>query len=112
MAARLMARAEPGQIMISESVAEVVTGDYLLQNLGLLKVKGKAEPIPVSLVLGRRRQTARQPVNLFPNPLVGRDKELARLAQLPPRVKANCYESRVKPGSARAIWPPSSPSEP
>jgi predicted ATPase/class 3 adenylate cyclase len=82
MAARLMARAEPGQIMISQSVAEVVTGDYLLQNLGLFKVKGKAEPIPVSLVLGRRRQTARQPVNLFPNPLVGRDAELTRLAQL------------------------------
>ena len=82
MAARLMARAEPGQIMISQSVAKVVTGDYLLQNLGLLKVKGKAEPIPVSLVLGRRRQTARQPVNLFPNPLVGRDAELTRLAQL------------------------------
>jgi adenylate cyclase len=79
MAARLMTRAEPGQIIISQQVADAVSQEYRLEYLGLIQVKGKIEPLPVSLVLGRRQQGARRPINLFPTPLVGREVELAQL---------------------------------
>jgi predicted ATPase/class 3 adenylate cyclase len=82
MAARLMQRAEPGQIIISQRGAEAVAQEYHLDHLGLIKVKGKEEPIPVSLVLGRRQQTVRRPVHVFPTPLVGREEELAQIDNL------------------------------
>lgn len=82
MAARLMQNAQPGQILVSHRIAEAVTQEYRLEYLGPLKVKGKEEPIPVSAVLGRGRQSARKPVKLFATPLVGRETELAQLEPL------------------------------
>jgi class 3 adenylate cyclase/tetratricopeptide (TPR) repeat protein len=82
MAARLMQKAQPGQILISHRIAEAVAQEYRLEYLGPLKVKGKEEPIPVSAVLGRGRQVARKPVKLFATPLVGREAELAQLEPL------------------------------
>ncbi len=82
IAARLMGVAQPGQIIISQRVAKAVAGDCLLENLGQIKVKGQEHPIPVSRVLGRLGRRVRVPVNTFPNPLVSRDAELARMAQV------------------------------
>lgn len=82
MSARLMQNAQPGQILVSHRIAEAVAQEYRLEYLGPLKVKGKEEPIPVSAVLGRGRQSVRKPVKLFATPLVGREAELAQLEPL------------------------------
>ncbi len=81
MAARLMQLAPPGQIMVSRPIATAVSENYQLADLGPTHVKGKAEPIAVYRVLGRRRQTARRLASLFANPLLGRDAELLQLTQ-------------------------------
>ncbi|UCC89196.1 MAG: tetratricopeptide repeat protein, partial [Anaerolineales bacterium] len=82
VAARLMSRAEPGQIMISQRIAEAVTPSYRLEYAGPVKLKGKAEPLPVHLVLGRQRSAAQRPVNLFPTSLVGRNSELTQMEEI------------------------------
>ncbi len=82
MSARLMGKAEPGQIMVSQRVADAVVDLYELEDLGRIKVKGKEEPIPVASVLGRLTQARPRAVNLFPTPLVGRDEELAQMEQI------------------------------
>ncbi|MBE7470967.1 MAG: tetratricopeptide repeat protein [Anaerolineales bacterium] len=79
MAARLMNKAEPGQILISQRVAEAVAKSYQLQYLGPVNVKGRAEPLLVSLVLERRLPSPQRPATLFTQPLVGRETELAQL---------------------------------
>jgi class 3 adenylate cyclase len=81
MAARLMQLAPPGQIMVSQSIAAAVRDAYRLVTIGPTRVKGKAEPIPVYRVEGRHKQVARKPVSLYAHPLLGREAELAQLAQ-------------------------------
>ncbi|MEM7347184.1 MAG: adenylate/guanylate cyclase domain-containing protein, partial [Chloroflexota bacterium] len=82
MAARLMGKANPGQILASQRVADAVEDIYELESLGLIKVKGKEEPIPVASILGRRQQARPRAVNLYPTPLVGRDQELSEMEQI------------------------------
>ena len=82
MAARLMQLAPPGQIMVSRPIADAVTGSYRLDYLGPTAIKGKDEPIPVYRVQGRRKQSARRPVSVFPSPLVGRDAELNHMSHI------------------------------
>lgn len=53
MAARLMSKATPGQILIGREVADAVTGGWMFRDLGLIEVKGKDRPIPVMEVLRR-----------------------------------------------------------
>jgi class 3 adenylate cyclase/tetratricopeptide (TPR) repeat protein len=82
MAARLMQLAWPGQILVAQRLATTVAGVYQTKELGLMTVKGKAEPLAVAQILGRRRQTARKPVSLFSASLVGRQAELDQLSLL------------------------------
>ncbi len=82
LAARLMAKAAPGQILVSQEVADAVAQTHHLEYRGPIKVKGKAEPVEVSMVLGRRQAGAQKPLHLYDYPLVGREDELARLAQI------------------------------
>ncbi len=79
MAARLMNKAEPGQILISQRVTEAVVKSYQLQYLGPVKVKGREEPLLVSQVLERRLPSSQRPATIFTQPLVGREVELAQL---------------------------------
>jgi tetratricopeptide (TPR) repeat protein/class 3 adenylate cyclase len=81
IAARLMGVAERGGIIVSQRVAQAVAADYVLESLGLIQVKGREEPMPVSRVLGRR-DGVRGPAVTFPNPLVGRDAELAHMVRV------------------------------
>ena len=80
-AARLMAKAEPGQILVSQSVAHEVAQSYALQPIGPIKVKGKQEPLLVSLVLDRLVAPHR-PIGRLTPLLVGRERELEQLEQL------------------------------
>jgi tetratricopeptide (TPR) repeat protein len=68
--------------MISQRIAQAVSPSYRLEYAGPVKLKGKAEPLPVHLVLGRQRSTMQRPVNPFSTQLVGRDDELAHMEQI------------------------------
>lgn len=54
LAARLMQRAAPGQIVASQRVMEAARRRFPFRPLGALQVKGRREPIPVFEVLDRR----------------------------------------------------------
>ena len=76
VAARLQGVAEPGSIAVGESTAKQLAGHFLIEPLGEVTVKGRAEPVLASR-LGRPLRGAKPPPAI---PVVGRDAELARLA--------------------------------
>ncbi len=80
LAARLMDRAEPGQILVTQDIADAALQSYRCQPLGLVTVKGRAEPLRVAVVVGRRRSLP-APLAPYTQPLVGREAELAQLRQ-------------------------------
>jgi class 3 adenylate cyclase/tetratricopeptide (TPR) repeat protein len=88
MAARLMARAAPGQIYISRRVADTVADRYDLRLIGPMQMKGKSAAVEVSAVLGAKDPSARAPITLYDNPLVGREAELAHMVGLLERANA------------------------
>jgi predicted ATPase/class 3 adenylate cyclase len=80
LAARLMSNAAPGQIMISQAIADGVDRLYELTFIGPLRVKGKSQPVPVSLVLGRKAASPQvSTASFFVSPLVGRDAEIDQM---------------------------------
>lgn len=82
MAARLMSRAEPGQIMVSQRVADATNKLYDLTPLGKITVKGRQEAVPVYVVEDKRPVSPSAASSLFPDPLVGREETLAFLGQI------------------------------
>jgi len=75
-AARLMSRAEPGQILSTQSVLERSRTTFSTTPIDPFRTKGKAEEVTASIVgsiTGRRRERDAE------TPLVGRDAELAAL---------------------------------
>ena len=74
LAARLMARAEPGQIITTPTVLDRSTTPWSTTALEPFMVKGKRHPV-VAFVLGPPRRRAVSVVSSLP--LVGRDEELA-----------------------------------
>jgi adenylate cyclase len=82
LAARLMGKAESGQILVSQHIAEAVSKSYRIEHMGLIEVKGKQKPLPVSQVLGRRRASQQRPAVSYAYRLVGRENELARMEHL------------------------------
>lgn len=78
MAARLMSRARPGQVLVRRRIADSTSHSYVFQQLGLITVKGGAEPIPVAELLGKLEGQSVQTVQ-FTSPLVGREVELGQL---------------------------------
>jgi adenylate cyclase len=79
LAARLMAKAQPGQILVSQAVARAVEQVYQFDPIGEIRVKGKQEPVVVAAVRGRRAPNQAQAPTLFADPLVGRERELTQL---------------------------------
>jgi class 3 adenylate cyclase/pimeloyl-ACP methyl ester carboxylesterase len=81
LAARLLALAEPGQILASEEIFRAAGSYFVLQPLGEVAVKGKALPVRAYRVEGTR--SARSRIEAISDvgltPLVGRDRELALL---------------------------------
>jgi len=82
LAARLMSKAEPGQILVTQDIVEATAQNYNFNPLGLVQVKGKKDALPVSAVLDQRQPSERKPITLYTHPLVGRDAELAQLEQV------------------------------
>jgi class 3 adenylate cyclase/tetratricopeptide (TPR) repeat protein len=91
LAARLMGKAEPGQIIATPAVLERSRTVFGTTALAPFQVKGKTEPIAASVVgaiVRGRAQSAKVDM-----PLVGRDIELAILLEA--AAKAACGEGRV-----------------
>ena len=82
LAARLMSNAAPGQILVSPAIADAVARLYELEFIGPLSVKGKSQPVLVSLVHGRKAASPQRPASFFAGPLVGRDAEIGQLMQV------------------------------
>jgi predicted ATPase/class 3 adenylate cyclase len=81
MAARLMGKAKPDQIIVRSRIAEATAHGYEFNSLGLMTVKGGAEPIPVAELLGKADAQPGQ-TSLYEVPLVGREVEQEQLARL------------------------------
>lgn len=86
MAARLMIKANPGQILISKSVAEAVEGRIRCRTLGDIQVKGRETPLAIAeaVMIETERHLAEQ----FDLEMVGRTDELNKLLILLDEVKA------------------------
>ncbi len=82
LAARLMSKATPGQILVSGRIAYNTDHIYHLEPIGLMTVKGKREPVPVSLVRGRSQPGQHHATQPYTSALVGREAELARFDTL------------------------------
>ena len=81
LAARLLAIAEPDQILVSEGIAKTVEPYFALQPLGEVGVKGKTLPVRPYRVEGTRSVRSRLEAESERGltPLVGRDHEMALL---------------------------------
>lgn len=76
LAARLMAKAEPGEILASQSVAATLMQRYQLDELGPVQLKGKSGAVAAFRVRGARQLSQQRSSAFFPHPLVGREAEL------------------------------------
>ena len=74
IAAQLMEQAQPGQILVSERIAQAA-GGYVFQSLGPIALKGVAQSLSVFVATGIIRVQTRRSVT----PLVGRRTEYAAL---------------------------------
>ena len=81
IAARLMSRANPGQVLTSGRVVDAAVERYDFEALGSVDLKGKRAPVPVFLARGPRSPLLRRPITFFRSSLVGREVELAQMGQ-------------------------------
>jgi class 3 adenylate cyclase len=75
VAARLQAMAQPGTIAVGEQAAQRLSHRFVLEPLGTLAVRGRAEEVEVLRLVGPREKEEERP----PVPIVGRDDEVERL---------------------------------
>ena len=82
LAARLLAIAQPGQIVTSRRTQNLRDRFFVFEDLGDFQVKGKAEPVRAYAVSSELSGRAKLEVSKERGltPLVGRDQELRRLA--------------------------------
>ena len=104
LAARLMAKAEPGHIYATASVLDRSNTLFETVELAPFAVKGKAQPVQAWSV-GRAKGSRTRQVTLKRLPLIGRDAELATIREgtcgRPFQVRAFDRNRRVKPARAR-----------
>lgn len=80
VAARLQGIAEPGTVRVSGDLAQLLGDRFILESMGHATLKGVSEPMPTFTVKGERRDTPPGQAVSGGSPLVGRDRELATLA--------------------------------
>jgi adenylate cyclase len=89
LAARLMQAAPEGQILVSEPVRLTAGNPFTWESLPPMRVKGKAEPVIVSRVVGLRpRRTFRLQVPEYELPMVGRETNMAFVQETLQRAQA------------------------
>jgi class 3 adenylate cyclase/tetratricopeptide (TPR) repeat protein len=84
-AARLMQKAEPGQVIVSERIARAVRDRFEVRDLGAVRVKGFRDEVEVFELLGQARAPVATPAptesgSRGPAAVVGRDAELSAIA--------------------------------
>lgn len=89
LAARLMSHAQPGQILLSASVAEAVGSHYHVTEMGLVTFKGKGAAQATYAVDGHPAHPHHRREILYEHEPVGRARELAHLETLCAGVQAN-----------------------
>jgi class 3 adenylate cyclase/tetratricopeptide (TPR) repeat protein len=97
VAARLLQTAEPGQVVVSEAVHQLVKGFFHAQPLGDRALKGKAETVRAWEILSAQETRSRLDVAAERGltPLFGRDKELA--------VLSDCFE-KARAGQGQMVF--------
>ena len=81
LAARLMGRADTGQILVTSHVATAARHVYEFLDLGRFQLKGMEKALPVLAVQGKRSEAALAALKGgLPTPLVGRSAEQASFA--------------------------------
>ncbi len=81
LAARLMAQAAPGEILVSKRVQSATAAHFTFVAYPAVQFKGKAEPVPVFAVAGQQKRRAirlQEPV--YALPMVSRQAELQQIA--------------------------------
>jgi class 3 adenylate cyclase/tetratricopeptide (TPR) repeat protein len=81
VAARLEQAAPEGEILLGDLTHRLVRDQVEARPLGLLALKGKSAPVAASILLGLRAGTPARGSRLAA-PLIGREKELARLLEV------------------------------
>jgi adenylate cyclase len=79
LAARLMGRAAPGEILVSGRVRTALAPEFMLEPLEPIPLKGMPEPLPVFRLAGARARAVRLPEPAYALPMVGRAAELAQI---------------------------------
>lgn len=96
VASRMKAAARPGAVLIAEPTYRFVSSVVDLLDLGAVKVKGKDEPVRTFEVVGlKTRPGPKRGIAGLGSPLVGRDRELARLRALTESVDAGAGRAAV-----------------
>ncbi len=80
VAARLQSAAKPGEVVLSEACAKMVSAEFELKDLGEITVKGKAEPLRAFELMGLKAEpeTGRG-IEGYPTTYVGRAQEVEEL---------------------------------
>ena len=82
LAARLQSSARPGKVLLSAATARLVSSAFDLEDLGEISLKGKADPVKVFEVAGRKAVPwSGRRIEGLVSPIVGRDQELVTLRQ-------------------------------
>jgi predicted ATPase len=80
LAARLMSAAADGELLLSNAIRRKVSPFFEIADRGEITMKGKAEPVPVYSIVGRRAQPEPiRGIRGLHSPLVGRDTERQRV---------------------------------
>jgi hypothetical protein len=83
LAARLQAQAQPGEIVLADDTRNLVGDSFVLESLGLLDLKGFAEPMQAWRLVGERSVATRFEAQHMQGRVdfIGRDSELALLLE-------------------------------
>ncbi len=76
LAARMEQTAQPGSVQITAETHKLVAPHFHSEDLGLMEIKGKNEPIQVFNVTGQRSEDLAGTFDWQVSPLVGRENEL------------------------------------
>ncbi len=89
LAARMESAAEPGTILVTDDTHRLITSMFETEDLGLMEVKGKVEPIPVHRVLAPKVVSRKlRGIAGLESPLVGREAEFGVLREAMERLGA------------------------
>ncbi|MEE8466017.1 MAG: adenylate/guanylate cyclase domain-containing protein [Dehalococcoidia bacterium] len=83
LAARMEQAAQPGTVQVSEDTHRLVGPIFEFEDLGLIEVKGKSEPVRTYRAIGAKAVPGSlRGIEGLHAPLIGRDKEIETLRQV------------------------------